>query len=88
MQTRDSVGGFAERLCPAQATKGSFEPALLSQGFIPVLRTPWWLCFLHLSLSQHLCSCVLPAIGVFLLVLTEVYLVPVFIALFWTANLI
>lgn len=77
------MSAFGVRMRPAHSTKGTSKPALLMQGFIPVLyRTPWWLSPLHLSLSQHLCSRVLHATGPSLLVPNEVYLVPAFIFLF------
>lgn len=74
---------FGVGMSPAHSTNGSSKPALLTQGFIPVLcGTPWWLSLLCLSLLQHLCSRVVHATGLSLQVLKEVYLVPAFIVLF------
>lgn len=77
------MSALGVRMSPAHSTKGSSKPALLTQGFIPVLcGTPWWLSLLHLSLPQYLCLRVLHATGLSLQVLKEVDLVPAFIVLF------
>lgn len=67
VQTRNSMSAFGVGMSPAHSTNGSSKPALLTQGFIPVLcGTPWWLhssaslffsISVHVSFMQQACPC-------------------------------